>query len=158
MLSTRTGYAVLALACLSKTEGQLIKVEEITKRADIPKPYLHKILNSLEKTGLIASKRGYRGGVSLGRPANQITLMDVANAAEGDGWSQRCLLGMAPCGDDRNCPIHEFWREKKELVQEKLCQLTLDQVEEFESREGGRLKSIDLPEQGKLSPPHISEL
>ena len=84
--------------------------------------------------------------MALARPANQITLMDVANAVEGDGWSNRCLLGMAPCGDDRYCLIHEFWGEKKKKVKEKLCQMTLDQVEEFESREGGRLKSIDIPE------------
>ena len=142
MFSSKTGYAILALACMSKTEGQWLKVKDITKRADIPKPFLHKILHSLGKSGFILTKRGYSGGMALARPANQITLMDVANAVEGDGWSHRCLLGMAPCGNERNCPIHEFWGERKEKVLEKLCQMTLDQVEEFESREGGRLKRL----------------
>ncbi len=45
MLSIRTGYAILALACMISDKQDWYKVKDIAKRADIPQPYLHKILH-----------------------------------------------------------------------------------------------------------------
>ena len=143
MLSNRSGYAVLALACMIEEEQGWFKVADITKRADIPKPYLHKILHALVKSGFIEAKRGYRGGMALSRPADQITLLDIVEAVQGEEWMGRCLLGLAECGDERNCPVHDFWKEEKENVKNKMKQITLCQVAEFEGRQGGRLKSIE---------------
>ncbi len=143
MLSTRTGYAILALACMISGKQDWYKVEDIAKRADIPKPFLHKILHALGKSNLIQTKRGYRGGVALSRPANQITLLDIAKAAQGDEWMDRCLLGLAECGDERSCPVHEFWKGEKENIKNKMKQVTLEQVAQFEGRQGGRLKIVE---------------
>jgi Rrf2 family iron-sulfur cluster assembly transcriptional regulator len=119
------------------------KVEDIATRTDIPKHYLRKIVHALGKTGLFKTKRGHHGGVALARPANQITLLDIATAVQGEKWMDRCLLGLAGCSDERNCPVHEFWSVKKEIIRESMKQITLDQVAVFESKPGGRLKSIE---------------
>jgi len=142
MLSKRTGYAVLALACMSDNKQDWYKVEDIAKRADIPQPFLHKILHELGRSKFIKTKRGYRGGMALSRPANQITLFDIVEAVQGEERFDRCLLGLAECSDERSCPVHEFWKGEKENVKDRMKQVTLDQVAEFEDKPGGRLKSI----------------
>ena len=119
------------------------KVEDIATRADIPKHYLRKIVHASGKTSLFKTKRGYRGGVALARPANQITLLDIAAAVQGEKWMDRCLLGLVGFSDERNCPVHEFWSVKKNIIKESMKQVTLDQVAEFEGKPGGRLKSIE---------------
>ena len=116
MLSNKTGYAVLALACMINDKQEWYKVDDIVKRTDIPKPYLHKILHALGKSGFIQTKRGYRGGMSLSHPADQITLLDIVEAVQGEERMDRCLLGLAGCGDERNCPVHEFWSAQKEKI------------------------------------------
>ncbi len=142
MLSVRTGYAVLALACLHNCEGQWVLVRDIADCTHTPKPYLHKILHALGRSGLIRSKRGFRGGISLSRPSAQITLMDVVEAVEGRSWTQRCLLGLGKCSDERDCPIHEFWSAQKNRIEAKLRQTTLADVAAQESKEKGRLENI----------------
>ena len=142
MLTVRTGYAILALACLHGREGQWVQVRDIADCTHTPKPYLHKILHALGRSGLIRSKRGYRGGISLSRPSAQITLMDVAEAVEGRNWTKRCLLGLEECSDERACPIHEFWSAQKKQIEAKLTQTTLADVAAQESKKEGRLENI----------------
>ena len=143
MLSKKTGYAILALACMITEKQERFRVEDIAKRADIPKPYLHKILHPLGKSGFIATKRGYRGGMALARPANQITLFDIVEAVQEEEWMGSCLLGFGECGDERNCPVHKKWSIEKEKIKKLLKNVTLEQVSIFESKPGGRLKSIE---------------
>jgi len=54
----------------------------------------------------------------------------------------RCLLGFSECSDERNCPVHEFWSVKKEIIRESMKQITLDQVAVFEGKPGGRIKVL----------------
>ena len=142
MLSIRTGYAVLALACMIDDKEDWYRAESISIRADIPKPYLHKILHALGKSGFIETKRGPKGGMALSRPANQITIFDIVEAVQGEEWMHRCLLGLAECSDEKSCPVHEFWKDEKEDIKSRMKEVTLDQVAEFEGKEGGRLKTI----------------
>jgi len=142
MLTVRSGYAILALACLNSRQGQWVLVQEIADRTDIPKPYLHKILHALGKCGLIHTKRGYHGGMALSRPAAQITLLDVVQAVEGEKWSKRCLLGLAECSDERACPTHDFWKTERKRIEDKLKKITLAKVADYESKGNGRLKAL----------------
>ena len=97
MLTVRTGYAVLALACLHGSEDRWVLAQEIADRTNVPKPYLHKILHALGKSGVIQTKRGYRGGMALSRPSSEISVFEVVQAVEGRKWKDRCLLGLAEC-------------------------------------------------------------
>ena len=142
MLTVRTGYAILALACLRGSEDRWVLAQEIADRTKVPKPYLHKILHALGKSGVIQTKRGYRGGMALSRPAEEISVFEVVRAVEGSKWQDRCLLGLAGCSDERACPMHDFWTEEKTKIEGKLRDLSLAQVAEFEGRDNGRLKKI----------------
>jgi len=141
MLTTKSGYAVLALACLHGEENWVL-VADIAARTGAPRPYLHKILHALGTWGMVKSKRGYNGGVVLARSATDINLLEVIDAVEGRQRIHRCMLGLEECTDERACPAHEFWSEKRRLIEEKLSNTTLAQVAAFERREGGRLKSV----------------
>jgi Rrf2 family protein len=132
-LSQTTGYAILALSCLGGPGGQPTLVRDIARYTGISKPYLSKIMHALAAKGLVETKRGYKGGVALARPPEQITLLDVAEAVEGNQWMCRCMLGLAECSEDRACPVHAFWKPLQEKIGNQLRELTLAQVAEFES-------------------------
>jgi Rrf2 family protein len=87
-LSKTVGYAVHALSCLERAEGQPLFVQAIAERTGLKKPYLARIVNRLVHAGLITSKRGYRGGIVLARPTDQIALAEVVEAIEGSDWNQ----------------------------------------------------------------------
>ena len=134
---------MLALACMDPEKQTLIRVDEIVKRTEIPEPFLRKILHALGKSRVIETKRVYKGGVLLSRPARQISLLDVAEAVQGNDWINRCLLGLARYGNQQSCTVHDFWLVEKMRIQELLRKVTIDQVAEYELKPGGRLKRVD---------------
>lgn len=131
-LSRTSGYAISALSRLAGPGGPWTLAKDIAKSADIPKPYLSTVLNALVQDGLIKAKRGYRGGFVLARPAERISVLQVVEAVEGEAWRDACLLGLSQCTDERACPSHEFWKEKRDQIEDFLRGLTLAQVAEFE--------------------------
>ena len=79
-----TGYALLAAGYIARHRKEgIILSQTISEKYNIPLEYLLKILQQLVKANLLRSKRGPRGGFSLGKPANKITLLQVIEAVDG---------------------------------------------------------------------------
>jgi len=113
-------------------EGKaLVMAADIAEAANIPKPYLAKIIAKLQTAGLIEGKRGQNGGLRLLRPATEISLFELADAIDGKSWRCRCLLGLPGCSDDNPCPTHEFWGDTRAEIEKTLRALTLDKVRYF---------------------------
>ncbi|MGI6457027.1 MAG: RrF2 family transcriptional regulator [bacterium] len=139
-LSQTTAYAIMALATIANREGEFILAREIAERTGIPKPYLSKLIYQMGDSGLIHTKRGYKGGLSLKRPAREITLLDIIKAVEGEVLEGRCILGLPECMDENPCPMHSFWLVESEKIREKLLSITLDQLAKAKSG-GWRLRN-----------------
>ena len=83
-LSNKGRYGVRALFDIAfHNDGRATQIREIAERELIPARFLEQIFQDLKKAGLIASKRGPRGGYQLARPAAEITVGDVIRALEG---------------------------------------------------------------------------
>lgn len=141
-LSHTTGYAIQALCALELSRGRRVRAQEIASQTGVPKPYLSKILHALGRAGLIWTKRGYRGGVLLSRPAAQISLLNVVEAVEGVGWRPRCLLGPVECSDERACPTHAFWKNERDKIEAQLRGLSIAQVAAFERQSARRATAV----------------
>jgi Rrf2 family protein len=57
---------------------------------DLPAAYLSKTLQLLAGAGVVSAVPGRRGGYRLARPAEQITLLDIVDAVDGDTPAFRC--------------------------------------------------------------------
>lgn len=137
-LSQTTGYAIQALACLAEERCSPGFIRTIAECTGVPAPYLAKIFKRLNDAGLVASKRGYRGGVWLTRPPNQITLLDISDAVDGPAWMNACLLGPALCDDARSCPTHRFWKKERAAIRKELAALTLADMVKFNHKRARR--------------------
>jgi len=62
---------------------------------------VRRLVAALVRAGLVVSKRGASGGVSLARRSTQITLFDVYAAVE----EKTALFGRAPSKASTECPI-----------------------------------------------------
>jgi len=127
-LSQTTGYAVHALACLALENGKPCFIREVAKCAQIQKPYLAKIINSLAHHELVLAKRGCRGGISLGRAPEEISLLEVVEAVEGKNWLGHCLLGLDDCASRRICPTKLRWEKIRQQIITILDTTTLADV------------------------------
>jgi Rrf2 family protein len=84
---------------------------ELAAAAEVPKPFLGKILQSLVRSGLIHSQRGVSGGFTLGRPPSEVTLLHVIEAVEGPLFLNRCLNPGEGCHRSSWCAAHQLWVE-----------------------------------------------
>lgn len=132
-LSTTTGYAIRALSYLYGPDGSTMLVQVLATQFNVSCFYLAKIISRLSKAGLIKSKRGYTGGVQLSRPAEEISLLDVSRAIDGQEWTESCLLGMAQ-SIERACPHHHFWKKERCKIKDNLANTSLKDTAEFEAR------------------------
>ena len=83
-VSSKGRYAVRALSDLAfhgaTTPAQL---KDVARRQRIPLRFLEQIFQDLRREGLVASKRGPRGGYQLARPPAEIRVGDVLKATCG---------------------------------------------------------------------------
>ncbi|MCC6445927.1 MAG: Rrf2 family transcriptional regulator [Armatimonadetes bacterium] len=111
-LTKRQQYGLRGLAYLAgRAEGEAASVPEISRATGVPVSYLMKIFQDLTRVGLVAAHRGAKGGFSLARPAEAISLREILEACGGPLFSSRCLLGNPICSDEIACAIHAAWFE-----------------------------------------------
>jgi Rrf2 family protein len=83
-VSKSVAYGLLAVGYIAQHRDQgIILSQIIAKEYDISLEYLFKIMQELVRAQILRSKRGPRGGFSLARPLNKITMLDVIEALEG---------------------------------------------------------------------------
>lgn len=83
-LSNKGRYGVRAMFDIAfHNEGRATQIKEIAERQAIPPRFLEQIFQDLKRAGLVASKRGPRGGYQLARPTGEIKLGDIVRALEG---------------------------------------------------------------------------
>lgn len=124
-LGRKGDYSVRAVLDLARnSDGGLRKAREIAEAMDVPARYLTQILAELVRHGLLTAVAGPTGGYSLARSPDTITLLDVAEAAEGPIALDRCVLSGGPCEWDEVCPIHPAWVRAQDALKEQLSATT----------------------------------
>lgn len=112
MLSTTSQYALRALSHLAALSGQVVLGRDLAESVEIPANYLSKVLLTLRNAGLVETIRGSGGGYLLGKPAEEIYLIDVVELFEEVSRTKpSCFLGRTrTCSESTPCTAHTAWR------------------------------------------------
>ncbi|MCX7750799.1 MAG: Rrf2 family transcriptional regulator [Candidatus Bipolaricaulota bacterium] len=108
-LSQSSKYAILTLVRLAAAGGGPLTVGELAADGEVPQPYLAKLVPQLVRARVLASARGRGGGVSLARPAEEISLAEVLRVTEGDALFHECPFDPDPCPGKPDCPLAPVW-------------------------------------------------
>jgi Rrf2 family protein len=128
-ISRRTDYGVRVILDLATlTESARASTQEIADRQNIPAPFLAKIISQLSLSGLVTTFRGAGGGVSLARPASEISLLQVIEALDGPVRLNRCLIEPSACPRDEHCPVHHIWAKAQTELTGLLGSTTFDNL------------------------------
>ena len=128
--STMAGeYTVrMMLHLAAQPAGTILQISEISRQCDIPENFLRKIVQALAKSRLILSRRGIGGGIELARAAENITLLEVIEAAEGKLALNKCLVQPGMCDRDPWCAVHLVWCEAQEKMKEILSSKSIAEL------------------------------
>lgn len=126
LYSNASKYAVRALSYMTaRDEKKVFTVEEIATGANVPKPYLSKILKQLVAGKILRSNKGPGGGYQFGKPADEISLYDIKIIIDGITEFVDCALGLDSCNDAAPCPAHFIWKDLRAATTRALQATTL---------------------------------
>ncbi len=129
IFSRKCEYGLQAALYLAAHDGSgPISSDDIAEVLQIPKEFVSKILQSLTKHNIIASKKGKAGGFYLGKDAREIELIDIVEAIDGLDVFDSCVLGFPQCSPDHPCPVHDKWGTLRDEAYQMLSGETLDQL------------------------------
>ena len=77
----KSEYALLSLIAIAKS-NEPKNVDELSKKLNISKSFLAKIMQNLAKQNLVVSHRGINGGFALNKSWETITILEIVVAAE----------------------------------------------------------------------------
>jgi len=132
-LSLRGEYALRALVVLGLNYGEeVLPIQLISERQNIPKRFLEQILNDLKTLGIVESKRGVAGGYRLRLPPEQVTLAAVIRHLEGPlapvGCVSEKFYTPCTCPDEKKCGIRSIMKDVREAIVKILEGVTVAQM------------------------------
>ncbi len=88
-ITTKSPYALSALVELHRqgTSGP-VPIAELARRRQIPVQFLEQLFATLRRAGVLRSQRGVKGGYSLARPAEEVTVLELVELLDGPLGSQ----------------------------------------------------------------------
>jgi Rrf2 family protein len=129
-LSKRGDYVMRSAICLARAfaDDRPRKIREVVEATEVPRSFASQILSDLVRAGLATSRAGRDGGYRLARSPEQVSVLEVVEAAEGPLRVDRCALGDGPCRWQDVCPLHETWSQVAVVLRDLLARTTLDEV------------------------------
>ena len=133
-LSTRGRYGTRMLLDLALQPEKPVVLKDIAQREQISLPYLERLIAPLIGGGIIRSARGIRGGVSLARTAEKISLSEVVPLLEGSITPAECVDNPEVCARSKFCVTRDIWGELKQAMEGVLQSTTLKDLVERQKR------------------------
>jgi Rrf2 family cysteine metabolism transcriptional repressor len=83
-ITTKSPYALSALVELHR-QGSVgpVPIAELARRRDIPVQFLEQLFATLRRAGILRSQRGVKGGYTLARPADEVTVLELVELLDG---------------------------------------------------------------------------
>lgn len=128
-ITRQADYAVRAVLELATNDSaERLTAEEIARRRAIPLAFLSKTLGRLSDAGIVITQRGVKGGVSLGRPAHKINLLQVVEVIDGPIALNECVLDEEACRWTGTCPVHDVWCSLQHSLRDQMAEMDFRQL------------------------------
>jgi Rrf2 family protein len=126
MLSKTAEYALRMVACLGRDCGRTESADRLAEQTQVPRRYLHTVLQDLVRADLVRSRPGPRGGYALARPPEEITILDVVDAVAPLPRIRHCPLGLS--SHTNLCPLHKELDRVYETAEASFSRVTIGQL------------------------------
>ena len=109
-ITRQADYAVRAVMYLAELNGEgRAPTSRIAEDMKIPPSFLAKIVSQLSVAGVLATSRGARGGVTLARSPEDISLLEVVEAIDGPITLNECVADRKACTFGDDCSVYAVW-------------------------------------------------
>jgi Rrf2 family protein len=113
----------MEMASAESTSG--VTTSEISRKAQIPEPFLNQIMLTLKNGGVLRSRRGSHGGYVLSRTPESIVVGDIARLMDGPLAPIPCASVTAyepcpSCPEPESCRLRLLMRQVRDAISDVL--------------------------------------
>jgi len=130
-LGKLTDYGVMLMTVIARDRKRTIHTaRELAAVSRLPLPTVSKVLKVLLHGHLLNSERGIKGGYTLARDPQEITMAEMIAVLEGPISLTECStdLSAGQCDLERCCPIKSNQRIINQVVHAALAKVTLSDL------------------------------
>jgi Rrf2 family protein len=127
-LTRAADYAVRVMIHLADTNSYArSSLTELAEAAEVSPAFMSKVLQRLVHAGLVASRRGKKGGFELLDRGRSASLLEILQALDGVPELNVCLLA-GGCHRSPRCAAHSVWQQAQARMREVLAAATLERL------------------------------
>ncbi|MDH3253727.1 MAG: SUF system Fe-S cluster assembly regulator [Acidobacteriota bacterium] len=128
-MTKQADYGIVLLTHLARRSERQVNATELAEETQLPAPTVSKILKLLARAGLLSSNRGVKGGYSLARSADAVSVADIITALDGPIAITECI-DEAPgeCVQEPSCVVRGNWQRINEAIRGALEEITLAEM------------------------------
>ncbi len=123
-----TDYGIMLLTVFARHPERVRSARELASVARLPQPTVSKILKTLAHDGLLVARRGVKGGFSLSRPPDRISIAEIVVALEGPIAITECSEAHGTCALEPVCIVRSNWRKINRVVLDALEGIALSEM------------------------------
>ena len=129
-LGKLTDYGLVLMTQIARRpKTELHTARGLAAASALPLPTVSKLLKILLQSGLLQSHRGIKGGYSLTREPNSISLAEILSALEGPLALTECSMETTGlCDLEPSCPIKDNQRIINQVIRGALAQVMLSDL------------------------------
>lgn len=131
-ITTWAEYGLICALHLARRAGDgPVTGRDVAAKERLPSDYVEQILLRMRRAGIVNSTRGARGGYSLARTAEEITVRDVIQASELTTFDLHCVthpVDATRCATAENCSIRPVWLLLQQRIDEVLASVRLSDL------------------------------
>lgn len=128
LISRNTDYAVRAVCYMAQHKDDLVPAAELVRELKIPGPFLRKILQILNRKGILESHKGVGGGFRLARKEADIYLLELVEAFQGPFKLNECFFKKEICPNKRSCRLKKKIDSIESNVYSELKNITIRSI------------------------------
>lgn len=130
-ITKQTDYGIVLLSRMALEAEHQFNAPELAVEVQLPLPTVSKILKLLARDGLLRSHRGVKGGYSLARPPERISVAQIIASLEGPIAMTECIEdGADECLQEGHCAMQANWQVINRAVRAALEGITLRDMTE----------------------------
>jgi len=125
LITRDTDYALRAVCYIARQKDKIVPVSRMIRKLKMPGPFLRKILQVLNRKGILGSHKGRGGGFSLKVSPDKIYLVKLAEIFQGPLKLNECIFRAKVCPSIKACALGAKLRRIEKIVKKELSLITV---------------------------------
>ena len=125
LITRETDYAIRALVYMARDTTRLVSAQELVDTIDMPRAFLRRLLQTLNKHDILSSFKGKRGGFSFKVPPSRVHVVRLIEIFQGESTIINCIFKKDICPDTKKCPLRKKIKSIEKKMYDELRTITI---------------------------------